>query len=139
MLPWTGSKLLKMFSVCVCVCVCVCVLKLGTGDWNEILPLCILTSGAAGSPRSLRALTHTEVCMLFHTHTHAETHARRHTHTHIHLPPQSHRAVPSQLAGRGHDTHLSQRFDQKESQRLEALLMQSGETLPLFPSLSLSE
>jgi len=42
------------------------------------------------------------------------------------------RAVPAQLPGRGHDTHLSQRFDQKESRRLEALLMQGEESLPLL-------
>ncbi|KAL1257307.1 hypothetical protein QQF64_012852 [Cirrhinus molitorella] len=62
---------------------------------------------------------------LSHTHTH--------THTHSHTPPpQGGGPVPSQLAGRGHDTRLSQRFDQKESQRLEAPNAVRRDSLPLL-------
>ncbi len=73
------------------------------------------------------SLTHT------HTHTHSLTHSLSLSHTHTHTPPPlGGGPVPSQLAGRGHDTRLSQRFDQKESQRLEAPNAVRRDSLPLL-------
>ncbi len=68
---------------------------------------------------------------LTHTHTHSLTHSLSLTHTHT-PPPLGGGPVPSQLAGRGHDTRLSQRFDQKESQRLEAPNAVRRDSLPLL-------
>lgn len=108
------SKLLRM-----------CLRVLGTGNGNEIDPPTLHSHLRSWLPPPYPSPS-------FHMHIWGGFSC-----TNICLPPWSHRAVPSQLAGRGHDTHLSQRFDQKESQRLEALLMQSGERLSspwFFPS-----
>lgn len=102
-----------------------CELKLGTGGWKWDPPTLFLTSDAT----NYICVQCTQLC------THNNTHTRTHT-------PQSHWVVPSQLAGRGHDTHPSLRFDQKELQRWKVLLMKSRDSFcppPPLPIWVMSE